>query len=144
MRTVLDTLAPSAVSKEDLDALRKVLNDQPSLVGREGFIAPLPDPIFHLLLYVVRSIEQGKSITLIPENEALTTQAAANFLGVSRPYLVRLLQENKIPHHSVGSHRRVLLDDLRTYAKARDIERRTVLDELFDKIDEEGLYFDEG
>lgn len=76
----------------------------------------------------------------MPETEPMTTQAAANFLGVSRPFLVKLLEEKQIPFHNVGTHRRVLLKDLKAYQKRRDTDRRAALKNLFDEIDEAGLY----
>lgn len=69
-------------------------------------------------------------MVLLPENEELTTQAAANQLGTSRPYVVKLLEEGGIPFHMVGSHRRVYLKDLLAYQKRRDLERREALDSL--------------
>ena len=77
---------------------------------------------------------------LTPENETMTSQAAANYLGVSRPFLVKILEENKIPFHYVGTHRRVLLKDLKEYEKQRDKERRASMKGLFDKIQEAEKY----
>ncbi len=105
------------LNEEDLAQLQRVLDDQPCLLGREGFKLALPDPIFHLLLQAVGSMRKGQTVLLISEDEMLTTQAAANYLGVSRPFLIGLLEGGKIPHHKVGSHRRVRLADLRVYAR---------------------------
>ncbi|TVQ64641.1 MAG: helix-turn-helix domain-containing protein [Balneolaceae bacterium] len=71
---------------------------------------------------------------MMPEDETFTTQAAANFLGVSRQYLVDLLESGEIPFHKVGSHRRVYFRDLKEYTDHRDSERRKTLDKLFDEI----------
>jgi excisionase family DNA binding protein len=85
-------------------------------------------------------MSQGRSIVLIPEDEDFTTQAAADFLGMSRQYLVRLLDEKKLPSHKVGTHRRVRLNDLRAYAAVRNKDRRAILDGLFDEAKSAGLY----
>ena len=69
-----------------------------------------------------------------------TTQAAADFLGVSRQHLVDLLEQGELPFHKAGSHRRVYFKDLRAYAEQRDQARRKTLDEVFDKVTEAGKY----
>jgi len=112
------------------------------LVGREGYKLPLPDPLFHMLVAVVQRMRRGEVIVLVPEDEAVTTKAAADFLGVSRPFLIRLLEEGRIPFYKVGSHRRVKLADLKEYRDARDKERRQRLDALFRRVAEEGHYDD--
>ena len=73
---------------------------------------------------------------MITEDETLTPQAAANFLGVSRQHFVDLLEEDEIDFHYVGTHRRVYFRDLKEYADKRDDKRKEILDELFDKVTE--------
>lgn len=73
------------------------------------------------------------------ENEAFTTQAAANFLGVSRQYFVRLLDEEKVPFHFVGTHRRVFFKDLLRYQKERSQFRRSRLDKMTEEVVDAGL-----
>lgn len=136
----MKTLSPSAVPSAELERLESFLEtERPCLKGREGFEIPLPDPIFHLLLNVVHGMKSGHAMTLIPDDETLTTQVAANFLGVSRPYLVRLLEDGKLPYFKVGTHRKVRLADLRQFKQVRDAARRRALDDLFDEMDEAGL-----
>ena len=77
---------------------------------------------------------------MVPENECLTTQAAADFLGMSRPYLVRLLDSGEIPFHAVGSHRRVELKDVVTYRAQRNQKRRTGIGSLYKAVDHAGVY----
>lgn len=133
------------VSEHDRELLEKlydVINgeERPVLLGREGAHIQFPEPVFHLLTEIVRKMHRGQSVVLLPENEELTTQAAANQLGSSRPYLVKLLEEGKIPFHMVGSHRRVYLKDLLAYQKKRDQERRAAMDALNKKLIDEDLY----
>jgi len=140
-----DRLDPSLLDAEDralIEQLNALVQDEerPALVGREGVRIDLPDPVFHLLVKMVRAIKAGDSIVLMPEKETLTTQAAANFLGVSRPFFVQLLDNGEISHHLVGTHRRVYLRDLLDYMKRRDSSRREAMDQLFDKVQNAGVY----
>jgi len=143
MRTTLDRFAASPEMRDELDKLDTLLQEEcPCLFGREGFKMELPDPIFHVLLRAVEMMKRGQAVLLIPEDECVTTKAAADFLGVSRPFLVSLLTDGKIPHFEVGSHRRIKFKDLQAYKAVRDSERQGALRKLFDRIQEEGHYED--
>ena len=143
MRTTLDRFEASAEMRDQLDNLESFLQEErPCLSGREGFKMELPDPIFHVLLRTVQMMKRGQRILLVPEDECLTTKAAADFLGVSRPFLVSLLTEGKIPFFEVGSHRRIKFKDLQAYKTVRDEERHTGLRQLFNRIQEAGHYED--
>ena len=72
----------------------------------------------------------GKSVTILPINAELTTQQAADLINVSRPFLVKLLKEDKIPCHKVGTHRRIYLKDLLSFKRITDKAREEDLDEL--------------
>ena len=85
-------------------------------------------------------MSEHKAIVMMPEDEAFTTQAAANYLGVSRQHLVDLLEKGDIPHHKVGTHRRVTFRDLLTYERHRDRTRREALDRMADKVIASGKY----
>lgn len=147
-----ETTIQSAVSKESaaisdhdrelLDKLYDVINgdERPVLLGREGAHIQFPEPVFHLLTEIVRKMHRGQSVVVLNTNEELTTQSAANQLGTSRPYVVKLLEEGRIPYHMVGSHRRVYLKDLLAYQKKRDQKRRQGMDDLNQKILEADLY----
>ena len=84
----------------------------PALVGADGERVELPDAVFLLLNDIVRNMQPGRAVVLIPENQQLTTQLAADLPGVSRPYLIKLLEAGDLPYHKAGSHRRVYLKDL--------------------------------
>lgn len=131
----------SQFEASEIDAmLDMVRRKKPALVDSDGKRLELPEPIFKLLIHIVEQMKQGRAIVMMPEDETLTTQAAANFLGVSRQHLVNLLEEGKIPFHKVGSHRRVYFRDLKEYADKRDSERRKTMDELFDQVNKADKY----
>jgi excisionase family DNA binding protein len=135
-------LDPSLINPAELDRLMALVSrdDRPALVGREGVRIELPDPIFHVLVNLLRQMQQGRAVVLMPEDETFTTQAAAAFLGMSRQHLVDLMEKGEIPHHRVGTHRRVTLKDLRAYQEVRDLARRKAMRGLLKKVKEAGLY----
>jgi excisionase family DNA binding protein len=133
---------PSQISEEVLRELDTLMHSpqRPALVDKDGTRMELPEPIFNMLVQAISQLKQGNAVVMIPENETFTTQAAANYLGVSRQHFVNLLEDGKIPFHKVGSHRRVYLKDLLIYTRIRDKDRRKALDALFEKIDKAGFY----
>lgn len=141
----LDALNPSDLSAADRAALERlygVMNgtERPALVGREGVHIELPDPVFHLLVRVVDAMRSGQRVVLTPENESLTTQAAANLLGCSRPFLVGLLEKGALPYHTLGTHRRVLLKDALAYVKRRDADSQATVRRLAQTVADAGHY----
>ncbi len=90
----------------------------------------LPFSAFNLLITILTQMAEGNAVTLIPIHAELTTQEAADLLNVSRPYLIRLLEEKKIPFRKVGTRRRILFQDLMDYKAKIDKARHKILDEL--------------
>lgn len=90
----------------------------------------IPPALCGVLASVVRQLAQGQSVTVAPAETVLTTSQAADVLNVSRPYLVRLLEQGSIPSFKVGTHHRVRLQDVQTYRLARNERRRAGLDLL--------------
>jgi len=90
----------------------------------------LPAKLFGVLQTILDLMAKGKAFSLIPANAELTTQEAANMLNVSRPYIVKLLKEGVIPYKEVGTHRRILLEDLVAYSKDMKQKRKEALEEL--------------
>jgi len=99
----------------------------------------LPASVLRLLKDILAEMAQGHAVALLPVQAELTTQQAADLLNVSRPYLIRLLEDNKIPFRLVGQHRRVRFDDLLAYQRKDDEDRRRVADELTADAQELGM-----
>lgn len=108
---------------------RKPLSLQVMEHGKQQPIE-LPAGAVSLLMEILEAMAAGRGVTIIPENAELTTVQAANLLNVSRPFLIKLLNEEVIPHRLVGRHRRVLMDDVMGYKERIDREREAVLDRL--------------
>lgn len=90
----------------------------------------LPPAVSSLLLDLLMLIGKGEAVTLVPISAELTTQQAADILNVSRPFLVKLIEEQKIKCHKVGTHRRIKAEDVLAYKKQRDSAQDAALDEL--------------
>jgi excisionase family DNA binding protein len=90
----------------------------------------LPAGAVKLLMAILEDMAAGRAVTLVPRNAELTTQEAADFLNVSRPFFIQLLEQRKIPFRLVGTHRRVRFEDVLQYKEDIDSKRRNVLDEL--------------
>lgn len=90
----------------------------------------LPAGAVALLMDILGAMAAGRGVTILPENAELTTVEAAELLNVSRPYLIKLLDQKAIPHRKVGKHRRIKLEDVMAYKRAIDEEREKVLDLL--------------
>lgn len=112
----------------------------PALVSSSGERIELPNTVYELLRKVVELMVRGQAITLVPDKQVVTTQRAADLLGMSRPFFVKLLQAGVMAHHRVGNQRRVYLKDVLQFAKQRDKERREALDRLTRDAFEAGLY----
>jgi excisionase family DNA binding protein len=112
------------------------------LVGPSGEAISIPESVFYVLERVAEVMARGDSITVVPVGRELTTQQAADILNVSRQYLVRLLDDGRIPFTKTGKHRRVRIEDVLAFKERRDRERKASLDELTRISEELGGYDD--
>jgi len=131
-------LSPDPSERDDMVELREQLariaarQERPvaRLVGPDGSEVEIPASAFAALQAVVRDMARGLTVTLIPHDRELTTKEAADILGVSRPFLVKLLDRGEIPYHRVGTHRRLKVEDVLAYRELRAARRREQLRKL--------------
>ncbi len=144
MDTMLrEPITPRESEKSALNKIEGVLKNEkckPRLVGPDETYIELPNSIFQVLRQIVYYMMRGKAIFIVPENKQCTPQEAADILGVSRPFVVKLLQQGKLSGYMVGSHHRISFGELMRYKKERDIEREHGLDEIAQISQEYGNY----
>lgn len=130
-----------ATERDQVRDLERMLGDEaPALVSASGERLPLPPTVYELLRRVVELMAEGKAVTLLPDNQVVTTQRAADLLGMSRPFFIKLLESGAMAHHRIGNQRRVYLRDVLMFAHKRDEERRASLDRLSRQAFEAGMY----
>lgn len=98
--------------------------------GTPGEELVLPEKVGHLLKFILNQIAQGNAVQIFPLGAELTTQQAAEFLNVSRPYVIKQIEAGVIPCRMVGTHRRIALQDLVGYKERNDAERDQALENL--------------
>lgn len=122
------------LADKKVHSLKLVVDDQ------TGEAVVLPPTLFRLVLDVLSHMARGDAITLVPVHAELTTQQAADLLGVSRPFLIKLLEKGELAHRKVGRHRRVRFMDLVEYRNKVGARRQESLDELVRLSKDLGLY----
>ena len=107
--------------------------------GKETIEFSLTPAVVELIFRTIVHIAKGDAVTIVPFHAELTTQEAANFLNVSRPYLIGLLESGKIPFRKVGRHRRVLFEDLAKYKEHSKEQSRKIQEKLTEEAQDLGL-----
>jgi excisionase family DNA binding protein len=140
----VDKGTPLPISEKDQRDVQKlyeaIRRGKAKLVGPDGESRQLPDSLYAFLVELIGDLQQGKCVYILQNQARLTTAEAAGMLGVSRQFLVNLLNDGEIPHHKVGSHRRIYVQDLMRYKAKRDGHRKKILRDLVESEITEGLY----
>src|SRR5262249_54634667 len=131
-----------AVIRKHREELERCLTKKQSasLKLGPGQEIPLPESLTRLVVHALASADAGKRLVLLEENEEMTPEAAAAFLHVSRPYLVKKLEAGEMPFHWVGSHRRLLVADVIAYKEQRRQRSLAMLQQLREDAENLGLY----
>jgi excisionase family DNA binding protein len=150
MVSVLQTGQPdaddAALAREALVRARRFLADHPAddrpvevRVTGERETLTVPRPAVDLLVRVLANMAAGHGVTVVPSHAELTTQQAAEVLNVSRPFVIKLLEEGLIDYRTVGTHRRIRADSLLEYKRRDDTARHDAAGELAAMTQELGL-----
>jgi len=147
-----DAIAPTAqdarIARQSSAALAPLIDDSanslPHILLRtkdnsEADIA-LPPSVLRLLLGALQEMAKGNAVTLMPLQSELTTQQAADMMRVSRPSLIKMLDERKLPYRKIGAHRRILYSDVLRFVEAEHARRVQVMDALVAETERLGLY----
>jgi len=127
--------AAAAISKRKAEGVKIKIQET-------GEFVTVPTKALDLLFYILNNMAEGRSISLVPSDSEISTQQAADMLNVSRPHIVKLLEEGTIPHKKVGSHRRILLEDIVEYDKRLKEEREASLKYLAEQAQNLGLGYE--
>lgn len=123
-----------------LGRLKSVTEPTATLTGPDGEQIVLPPEVFETLRDVVKMMAEGQAIMLAPVNLRLTTQEAADLLGISRQSFIKVLDAGEVAFKKIGRHRRVRLDDLLEYKTRRSRQRREALDRMVEIAHKSGMY----
>lgn len=127
--------------KELESVLKGLKDDSPEIeIDETGDRIKIPLKALELLTDILKAMGEGKPISIVPVAAEMTTQAAAEFLGCSRPHLVKLLEEGSIPYTRIGKHRRVKFEDISNFKESMKKEQEKLIIQMMKKDEESGLY----
>jgi len=126
--------------REIIGIYEKLREAEAKLIGPDGKTEILPNNLYSFLLRLLADLRAGQSVTILQGRHELTTVEASKILGMSRQFLIKLLEKGEIPFHLVGTHRRLYVRDVMTYKLKRDLRRRETLDELAKREISKGDY----
>jgi excisionase family DNA binding protein len=140
-------VAPDGAERQRVAAVESFLGRHPQdggagtakLVSSDGEEVTVPAPLFAVLRQIAATLAQGNGVAISVVSRELSTTEAARALGMSRPTLVRLVDSGKIPSHKVGSHRRLLLQDVFSYRQRQIEQQRQAYENLMLETDALGL-----
>lgn len=127
-----EAMLAQETSRRLMDALEEETEYRFQLLEDDepGQVFAIPASAMQLFVRMLSEMGQGNAVTLTPVHAEITTQQAADLLNVSRPYIVKLLEEGEIPYRKVGTRRRIQLQDILHYKRAIYEKRLAVLNEL--------------
>jgi excisionase family DNA binding protein len=141
---MIEKTTPLSISEQDKKDIEKLYGalkkGKAKLIGPDGETRPLPESLYAFLIELIGALQQGKCVQILQSQARLTTAQAANMIGVSRQFLVNLLETGEIAHHKVGTHRRIYVQDLMKYKAKRDDRRKKLLRDLVAAEVAENLY----
>jgi excisionase family DNA binding protein len=143
-RRSVDPVSPS--DSEGIAGLARFIereaveNTKPRLVGPDGESIELPDEVYEILVRVTEAMRAGNAVSVVPYSMRVSTQEAAEMLGVTRPTLVRMLERNEIPYEQPGRHRRIKLSDVVAFRDRTRVLAVDRLDALVAEASSDGLY----
>jgi len=122
------------------------LGDGPLVLISEGGSAPytLPPHVAAIVREILHNLAKGRPVQLEPTSDEMTPTDAAAYLNVSRPYVVKLLDEGRIPFRMVGTHHRIATADLVTYKRITRARQEQAMEEMVREAEEMGLYETDG
>jgi excisionase family DNA binding protein len=127
-----------AASAHCLATAIRALAVRGELVGDGALVVPRAAAV--MFAEILSLLASGQGVQIIPDAAELTTQQAADFLNVSRPHLIGLLEKGEISYRMVGTHRRIRFEDLHQYRRQDDLKRRQAADELTQLTEDLELY----
>jgi excisionase family DNA binding protein len=143
-------LAPSQAEAETAERLSRALARQlaegnSAVIFSDksnGVEEALPAPAAKLLVKILSEIAKGNAVAVVPLKPEMTTQEAADLLNVSRPHLIKLVEQGELAFHRVGTHRRIRLADVLAYKRRFLHERKAILRELSAEAQELNMGYD--
>ena len=126
--------------REIVEIYAKLQEVESKLVGPDGKTEALPNNLYSFLLRLLADLRAGHAVTILQSRHELTSIEASKILGMSRQYLVQLLERGELPFHYVGTHRRLFVRDVMAYKAARDLVRHRTLDDLAKREFSQGGY----
>lgn len=139
--TGIQTIHPEAEDQAVFDVIAALLDRQgPILLETANRRIEIPEALLAVIQQAVEILRTGGAVSIVPHDIALTTQQAADYLGVSRPFLISLLEKEGIHYTYAGTHRRIPLSEIQKYRIRRDAERMATLDVMTREAYELGLY----
>ncbi len=132
-------------SLQDFQTVSKTVKLNTSVkikIQENGDFITIPKKALTLLTAILQNMAEGKTISIVTSNPEISTQQAADMLNISRPHLVKLLEAKNIPFKKVGSHRRILLEDIQNYKEQQTKQREAQLQFLANQAQDLNLGYE--